>query len=541
MSILCTTSQLNQDALNLVQALAKGKLSQPERRKVFSQNTSKQEVSEHKESGVASKTPVKGTRFTLPTKKGLNALGDSNAPVPSPSNVATLNVLGMQPDFSEVDNRSLFTVDQTVVSSDVKGGSMPVGMLRGTKTASADDIKRLHNKYGNSIPSALPKHIIMEGECNGAMNATSTSSVGTQSLIANESIPDALPSADVSNITVMLELGSITTVESLGKSIGLTSNNSKNLDISVSNLVSPGLIPNRVINSKDDLITSESLGLSQSNKPHNEAESGQEASRYTTVNTKHTTDKKAVEVNWESLDRVRLFDHQYSSTQNPIEHTPEDEHTLPIQPQHVRVVVATAQDQEERPDSRITHFTHSTAPLAGGANMLGSQVHPSTVLRHSTFSSEVSTKDQTHGGFETWPSEVALTYTLYMASVSIFGRTSSIQKTALQGSSSNSTKIGIKNYGLLDLAEYKSEEAVKEDGKYKYQLILPLLSLMTDFFDWSVRHGAVLGLSRVSKACRSLPMKDGLSDLAWWKLVERHKAECDIKVLQAFSIAQVQL
>ena len=58
--------------------------------------------------------------------------------------------------------------------------------------------------------------------------------------------------------------------------------------------------------------------------------------------------------------------------------------------------------------------------------------------------------------------------------------------------------------------------------------------------DWSIRHEAILGLSRVNKTCRSLPMKDGLSEVAWAKMVERQAAERDTRVLQAFSLAQVR-
>lgn len=60
------------------------------------------------------------------------------------------------------------------------------------------------------------------------------------------------------------------------------------------------------------------------------------------------------------------------------------------------------------------------------------------------------------------------------------------------------------------------------------------------FCDWQIRHGAILGLSRVSKTCRNLPMKDGLSEVAWSKLSERQVAERDTRVLQAFNLAQVQ-
>lgn len=69
--------------------------------------------------------------------------------------------------------------------------------------------------------------------------------------------------------------------------------------------------------------------------------------------------------------------------------------------------------------------------------------------------------------------------------------------------------------------------------------ILTLYRTCPDFCAWSVRHGAILGLSRVNKICLHLPMKDGLSEVAWAKLVEREAAERDTRVLQAFNLAQV--
>ncbi len=477
MNILCTTSQLNVDALNLVQALAKGKDNQP--KKDSPQTTSEEFVTgipAHEEpSSVSTKQPspttVKGTRFILPTK---NDLGESKSPAPSPSkvnNVATLNVLGMQPDFNEAENESLFTIDQTVVSSETKEG-MNISKLKGTKAESADDIKLMQGRVPDLVHGTLPKYLL-ESDYKTTLNSATMSSVATQSLIANESIPDALPSADASNVTVNLDLGSITTldpVESLGKSIGLlTSSNSKNLDFSVSNLVSPGLVPSGELNSKDDLVTSQP---SPEYPVASEEQAVQQTDLPTSMNKKHATEKKIVEVNWESIDRVRLFDDQYS-TQNPTERTTEDDHTVPVEPQHVKEVVATSSEQEARPDTRLTHLTHSTAPLTGGANMLGSQVYPSTVIRHSTFSSEASAKNQTQNvttDFESWPSEVALTYTFCMASIGIFGSTSLIQRAALEGT----TKSRGKNYGLLDLAEYKATQG--SDGENIRTSLRPMSS-----------------------------------------------------------------
>ena len=59
------------------------------------------------------------------------------------------------------------------------------------------------------------------------------------------------------------------------------------------------------------------------------------------------------------------------------------------------------------------------------------------------------------------------------------------------------------------------------------------------FSSWSIRHGAILGLSRVCRVCSNLPMKDGLSEVAWRKLMERHTAENDSRVIEAYKVSKV--
>ena len=39
--------------------------------------------------------------------------------------------------------------------------------------------------------------------------------------------------------------------------------------------------------------------------------------------------------------------------------------------------------------------------------------------------------------------------------------------------------------------------------------------------------------------CHDLPMKDGLSSVAWSKLMQRHSLEKEDKVLEAYKISQV--
>ena len=49
----------------------------------------------------------------------------------------------------------------------------------------------------------------------------------------------------------------------------------------------------------------------------------------------------------------------------------------------------------------------------------------------------------------------------------------------------------------------------------------------------------MLGLSRVCRVCSNLSMKDGLSEVAWSKLIERHSAENDARVIEAYKISKV--
>lgn len=60
-----------------------------------------------------------------------------------------------------------------------------------------------------------------------------------------------------------------------------------------------------------------------------------------------------------------------------------------------------------------------------------------------------------------------------------------------------------------------------------------------DLSSWSVRHCAILGLSRVCRTCRKLPMKDGMSNVSWSKLMQRHSIEKDSRVLEAYKLSKV--
>lgn len=386
------------------------------------------------------------------------------------TNIATLNMLGMQPDFNVLDTESVYTADQTVMSYQMMEERNGVDLQRLIKAASADDIKFAHNRFPQLLPIMLPRQTEASDYRTVLKSTLNASSVGTQSLIANESIPDALPSMEFSNVT-LLDLGSITTldaVESLGKSIGLFhSSTLKNLDPSFSNFMSC-LIPSGDLDLEPATIPERSV--------ENSVASSSESATVGFEEKGGCDDKvKKVQANLEGMDRVHLFANG-SSTLGNAERADRDA-THPVQPQHVKLVIAPVSELE----SRCTHYTHSTAPLSEGANMLGSQVHPSTVLRHSMLSTDSSPSSQPSkklAQFECWPGEVALTYTICMASIAIYGKTSLIQQTALEGprgkglASSDSAKgeegIVSRNFGLLELAKFDTgdinEETEKKQG-----------------------------------------------------------------------------
>ena len=130
-------------------------------------------------------------------------------------------------------------------------------------------------------------------------------------------------------------------------------------------------------------------------------------------------------------------------------------------------------------ETRCTHYTHSTAALSGGGGVPGSQVPPSTIYRHSVYSipltieSSENRESAVFGNvpkFENWPSEVALAYTLNMASVVIYGRTSLIQKMALEGLDAETAQPCT----LLQLSEFANESPASKCGEFKLMLGLCL-------------------------------------------------------------------
>jgi len=447
MSILCTTSELSLRVLNFVQSLARGLGSSQQ----ATDNSSKSKSQGSHDQSQIDKEKMK-LRFTLPKTMELGVVTKSpmkpslREVKSSPRKMPTLNVLGMQPDFNIPDGESIYTrteISPTINTRKEEEMDLKDFKLVSTKAASADYIRKMQDIQPAFLRNAL----------------YTPDTIRTQSLIENESIPDPLPSALNSNTTLMDMTGSVVTVdlgESVGKSVGhlLMSSTSKNLDISVSNLVSPCVVPSGELESIDEQAI-QSASLSSSEK-----------------------DLKSS--NGQALHSDQTGSKQDESHGNyPL--TESDERDKPSQ---VKVVSLPEESNARSVYSRCTHYTHSTAPLAGGAYMPGSLVNPSTVIRQSSLYSmtsgtpqDVQTNSTSYPVqplvLNTWPNEVVLAYVLGMAGCTIYGKTSLIQRTSMQGfvqesevstkrSSSKRTSRKIK-CGLLSLVELDDGQD-KDDG-----------------------------------------------------------------------------
>ena len=380
MEVLCTASQRSMDALQLVQSLAAGCSGRPHSEGRQEQRSGSQQHSVQGEAhsllsskGDGSGRPrddllKKGTRFRLPASelgspKALNRKVEPSSGGREAA-VQSLNILGMQPDF--LQHESAATIEQTVVSE---------------VTALAEHREA---KEELNIPSRL------------------TDSVGTHSLLDNETIPDILPSVISSNTS----FGLIATCTTLGE---LPTMSMYQLEASLSS----------------DFQANEESPCNQT-----------PASVFQSTPVNDTAVKERATKGRERINRVGLLDDHFRY-QDPQE-AAED-------PKEKEAVV------REEVDTRCTNYTHSTAPLSEGAGVLGSEVPPSTVFRNSVFSAPGSTSTGAamalaeSSKFESWPCEVALAYTLHMASVVIYGKTSHIQQTALEG-----------EHGLVQLAGFTS-------------------------------------------------------------------------------------
>lgn len=178
-------------------------------------------------------------------------------------------------------------------------------------------------------------------------------------------------------------------------------------------------------------------------------------------------------------------------------------------------------------ESRCTHYTHSIAALSGWGGEgggRGSEIPPSTVCAPSFVSlpQELGSDELAFNSrFESWPSEVCTAYTVNMASITIYGRTSAIQDAALTGRHASGVTS---KHGLVQLAGFERHQDDQD---------------VTGLPSWAVRFVAILGLSRVSRICTKMNLKDGLSTVAWDRLMEAHSMERDKRVMEAYKLRQV--
>ena len=59
-------------------------------------------------------------------------------------------------------------------------------------------------------------------------------------------------------------------------------------------------------------------------------------------------------------------------------------------------------------------------------------------------------------------------------------------------------------------------------------------------WSWRVRFAALQGLMRICRHCHDNSIKDGIRAVAWNALMHHHSAEKDVRVLEAWKLAQVK-
>ena len=255
-------------------------------------------------------------------------------------------------------------------------------------------------------------------------------SVGTQGLIENETIPDLIGSGSDSSHTQLASPEDLSAYDSMEIS-GFKNISAAGLPSSLSlqtagrqSVTTKRVTLGSVIDMREGIIEDEPAS---------------------DVPSRSSVDS--------SFDRVGLLDDRFEMVRAMKKRAAKSV-TLTLPPRNV--------------DSRCTHYTHSTAPLSGGMGVMGSQVPPSTVYRQSLLSSNQTfstnrtglsssmASDNSHR-LNTWPAEISTAYTLAMASIVIYGRSSHIQKMALEGNSTD-------GYGLAQLSTYGCDEDLSSTG-----------------------------------------------------------------------------
>ena len=394
--------------------------------------------------------PKKGTRFKLPgLEMNTMSFGDHQANVASSNRTAmvdTLNVLGVQPSFREPYPESVYTDVSQTINDDDDGSIL------------------YEDDYHKERNSDAVHHLIKPQEQHtGSAYTCDVESIATQSLVDSELVPKTIDSSRASthsqHLSGMGELYSELTLGEISPSHSFIITSSPWLKSSISN------------NGSNSKLTTDAgdatihRGTRDTQTPDHRVDVKQQPNKTNNV-CGDIIEEEVRSSSEESLDKVGLVDKSHS-LHSPNRHvTTEGSRnvTLSLLPRNI--------------ETRCTHYTHSSSALSGGAGVPGSRIAPSTIYQHSIYSPltiDIEEEDDVHGkgmlinggpvtgkiaelshcpAFERWPSEVAVAYTLGMCDVVIYGRTSHIQSSALQGLLHSKDKDLEGKLGLKQLTEF---------------------------------------------------------------------------------------
>ena len=388
MSILCSAARRDPRVLRFVQGLSIGTNILE-----VDKNESKSQEDETKEGEGEEGETFKGT--------------DQDSLLSGPkNNIATLNVLGMQPKFIEPEPQDSDSEETDSEETDSE-----------EKTREEED-------EDNEV-------------------SVHTLSVCTQALIDNESIPDTIQPSST---------------EPSGSNVREVSGGDEDL-ITTTSLEEPSTYKDSYssyllhLSSQYDQVIDENKVsnvscLSNIKRTEREGGGGGGEKRVTLMGTLSRGEEEEDNASsvGTSINRINLLDDRFQFVKTRDEGT------------KAKSVTLTLPQIPLRTDSRCTHYTHSTAPFSWGAGVLGSVAPESTVYQRSilstpsTIKTDLSTISLTD--FTSWSVGVQLTFVAGLADIVMYGRDSRLQELALMSSGGTEGAAG---YSLTDLASYNDE------------------------------------------------------------------------------------
>lgn len=412
--ILCEAAKSNEVVLHLVQSLAAGNSStciSTARQSTDSSNLSSTKApSLSRYKSIDEEYSINGGSVAMIDSSD-NEMFQDGKPLES-NKVTTLNVLGMQPTFLDPEIGSQYT------------------------SYTAIEEEELDEEYTDGSSNT---------RLQDAEVSASGLSVDTQALLDMESIPDT-PLTTQSTT----DNASIPNLSAINSDLSELKEYSTNVSLAKD---SSGLV---------DIITEEDTDTDK--EPEKKKGRGK---KVTLVSLPHTpvsppvsdSEMSSSDVHRDTslLHRIRLLDDRFE-----VVGVLKNQHAVHEGgPKSVTLKITSP-----RPDSRCTHYTHSTAPFSWiGGGVLGSHVPPSTVYQHSILSlsqtigsdeedtaSIISEKINFHC-FKTWPIEIQLSYTLNMGNLVVSGSNSNIQRMALLGPNEDSITA---QYSLNCLKDYEN-------------------------------------------------------------------------------------